>query len=153
VTIFYGILSAPDDNEDRRFSFANAGHPPPIACHADGAIEEIAGGASMLLGVAALPEGSRTSAIVNLPAGSTLLLYTDGLIEVPGESLTDSIERLKRTVAGGATLSPDALCDRLTGERDEGDQRDDIAILAIRLADPMAVTPQRSPVQAVHRDG
>lgn len=148
VTIFYGVLEAPNGDGDRTFRFANAGHPPPIACLAAGEATELDGGASMLLGVTAHPDGSRTSAAVEVTCGSTLLLYTDGLIEVPDESLTESIERLKQSAADGASITPDALCDRLTSDHDAADQRDDVAILTIRLAEPVGVTQQRLPTAA-----
>jgi serine phosphatase RsbU (regulator of sigma subunit) len=152
VTIFYGILSAPDDRGNRRLQFANAGHPPPIACRADGGVDELAGGASILLGAAALGEGNRATATVELVTGSTLVLYTDGLIEVPGESLTDSIERLKHAAVGGAALTPDQLCDRLADQLPAAQQRDDVAILAVRLSEPTGATRQRYPAQAVQRE-
>jgi len=136
VTIFYGVLSAPDTDGNRQLWFANAGHPPPIACHPDGRVEEITGGTSILLGVAALPEDERASGRIELTAGSTLLLYTDGLIEVPGESMTDSIEQLKQASSNGATATPTELCDQLTGQSTDV-QRDDVAILAVRLGLPV----------------
>jgi serine phosphatase RsbU (regulator of sigma subunit) len=147
VTMFYGVLSASDSQGNRQLRFANAGHPPPIACLAGGGSEEIAGAASMLLGVTSVPEGTRSSDAIELATGSTLLLYTDGLIEIPGESMTESIEQLKRATADGASMSPSELCDRLTSEQRKAEQRDDVAVLAIQLTDPSRTTRLRSPLQ------
>lgn len=63
--------------------------------------------------------------------GSTLLLLTDGLIEVPGEDLDESMAALDRTLA---TASPELeeLCDTLLETFGKG-KTDDIALLAARI--------------------
>jgi serine phosphatase RsbU (regulator of sigma subunit) len=144
VTMFYGVLGPADSSGAREFWYANAGHPPPLACRPGGGVDELDGGASMLLGVAAGPEGSRSSARIRLPAGSTLMLFTDGLVEVPGESLTDSLARLKASAAKCGEVPPDELCDRLVAGLPDTELRDDVAIIALRLADlsaPQAGAP------------
>jgi serine/threonine-protein kinase RsbW len=66
-----------------------------------------------------------------LPAGATLLLFTDGLVESPGADLDVGLERLREVAAGAAGAGPGELCDRLlealTGEH----RADDIALLAL----------------------
>ena len=58
----------------------------------------------MLLGarqpILGIPVTDTESAEVAFPAGSVLVAYTDGLIEVRGEAIDASVERLR--VAGGA---------------------------------------------------
>ena len=65
--------------------------------------------------------------------GSTLLLYTDGLIERRGESLAEGFRRLEKQ-SSQAPGEPEAFCDSLlnTLPADEAVE-DDIAILAVTL--------------------
>lgn len=141
VTIFYGVLGPIEASGARRLWYSNAGHPPPLVCRSDGGIDELDEASSMLLGVDAGPDGSRPSARVELDAGSTLMLFTDGLIEVPGTSITDSTAQLKATAAGCGEIPPDELCDRLIGTLADGPRRDDVAIVAIRLS---AMVPKQA---------
>jgi serine phosphatase RsbU (regulator of sigma subunit) len=67
-----------------------------------------------------------------LPAGSTLLLFTDGLVERRGSDLDAGTDRLRRAVAdlGGAPL--EELCDTLLSRLVPGAGEDDVALLAVR---------------------
>jgi hypothetical protein len=149
ITLFYGVLGAPDVAGGREFWYSNAGHPPPLACRSGSEVEELDGGASVLLGVAPAPEGSRPSDRTRLAAGSTLMLFTDGLIEVPGESMTDSLARLKAAAAQCGEIPPEELCDRLTADLPAGVLRDDVAVVAIRLGS----VPPRQAVAGDTPDG
>jgi hypothetical protein len=134
VTVFYGVLSAPDRSGSRRLVFANAGHPPPLVHAADGSVSELDGAESLLLGLASDRDDGRPQREVELQEGSMLLLYTDGLVEIPGESLTDLIERLKAvaaTIPGAA--SPDDACEWLLSRLPAGERRDDIALMVTQL--------------------
>ena len=67
-----------------------------------------------------------------LRPGATVLLFTDGLYERPGEDIDEGLERLRAVVEefdGPLQALVDAVCDQLVGE--EG--RDDVALLAVRL--------------------
>jgi anti-sigma regulatory factor (Ser/Thr protein kinase) len=67
-----------------------------------------------------------------LQPGSSLLLYTDGLVERRDVSLQDRLSQLAE-VAGGAEDDLDALCDRVIEVvLGEGDPGDDVALLAVR---------------------
>ncbi|MER6814794.1 SpoIIE family protein phosphatase [Spirillospora sp. NPDC000708] len=110
--------------------WCNAGHPPPVLIAQDGAttfLDEH----GMLLGNPDLT-GRRPDGTRELPPLSTLLLYTDGLIETRGTDLTDSLTGLRRHSAHLARLPVSELCDRLL-ERMEPSGEDDIAILALRV--------------------
>jgi serine phosphatase RsbU (regulator of sigma subunit) len=68
---------------------------------------------------------------IDLPPGSVQALYTDGLIEHPGQDITTGMARLARTLAAGPAPSLDELCDSVLagpGAR----ARDDIALLLAR---------------------
>jgi serine phosphatase RsbU (regulator of sigma subunit) len=69
-----------------------------------------------------------------LRPGTTLLFYTDGLIEARDRSLDDGMDDLQAFVEGLEDLSPQALCDKVVEWRLEAAVReDDICILAARL--------------------
>jgi sigma-B regulation protein RsbU (phosphoserine phosphatase) len=71
VTLFYGVLDA----RNRRLTYSNAGHPPPLLLRAGNLTELPAD--NMVLGID--PDEPYTQRVVDLKKGDTLLLYTDGL--------------------------------------------------------------------------
>ncbi|MGW0859084.1 SpoIIE family protein phosphatase [Streptomyces sp. NPDC002690] len=111
----------------RRVHVANAGHIPPLLRYPDGSTRYLTEHGP-LLGLS-LPHAPAVPYPVE--AGSTLLLLTDGLIEVPGEDLDDSLAALERTLAG-ASSPLEAVCDTLLETFGKG-KTDDIAILAARI--------------------
>jgi serine phosphatase RsbU (regulator of sigma subunit)/integral membrane sensor domain MASE1/anti-sigma regulatory factor (Ser/Thr protein kinase) len=116
--------------ETGELRLANAGHPPPLLALPDGTTRYVEAGLAVPIaasGAAPFPEASLV-----LEPGSTLLLYTDGLIERRDASLDQGLARLATEVAQGpAELDPllDRLLDRLGGD----DRPDDIAMLGLRL--------------------
>jgi PAS domain S-box-containing protein len=115
-----------------RVRWSNAGHPVPLLIHHDGRIEELAGPRpELMLGVD--PGTVRTESVVTVRRGSTLLLYTDGLVEGRDLSLDDGVARLKAALAELADRPLPELCDEVIARlRPEGLQ-DDVALVAIRL--------------------
>lgn len=106
-----------------------AGHPPPVLIPGDGRgpeLLEVARGP-----VIGIPDVSWGVHRHQLAPGDRLVLYTDGLVERVGETLTDSFERLLDTVRGIAEDGP-AVLDRLF-ELPEEPLRDDVAVLTARL--------------------
>ncbi|NHC16281.1 PP2C family protein-serine/threonine phosphatase, partial [Motilibacter deserti] len=110
-----------------RLRYSSGGHPPLLLRRPDGAVDTLDGADGLLLGVDSQP---RTTAFVTVPAGSTLLAYTDGLVERRGESLDVGLERLRRAFAAGPREVGE-LCDHLLAEL--GDSEDDVAVLALAL--------------------
>ncbi|MFI1469330.1 PP2C family protein-serine/threonine phosphatase [Streptomyces wuyuanensis] len=128
----YGIVRGPEDGP-WQLDYSVAGHPPPLLVTAQGDTRYLEGGRGLLLGVNT--EMARTGATEALPEQSTLLLYTDGLVERRGESFDHSLTRLRQHAAAIARHSPDSFCDELlTGLAPDG--TDDVALLALRLARP-----------------
>ena len=134
VTVFYAVLGPPDPDGNRVLTYANAGHLPPLVRAANGDVRLLSGGASVVIGAPGAE--ARPQAVEHLGAGATLLLYTDGLVEVPGEALDDSISRLADLLrAQPPAEGVEALCERVvTGCRHDGRQ-DDIAVLAVQLTE------------------
>jgi serine phosphatase RsbU (regulator of sigma subunit)/anti-sigma regulatory factor (Ser/Thr protein kinase) len=134
------------DTENGTLRFSNAGHPPPLVLRPDGSAAYLEGARAMPLGVTAEPEYEESG--VALEPGSTVLLYTDGLVERRGESIDTGLERLRAAVAE-FPQEPEALCDRLLERLVEADLADDVALLAVRALpqdlDPLDLTLPADP--------
>jgi hypothetical protein len=121
-------LYAQYDPRTRRCRFTSAGHLPPALCHSDGTTEFIDIPGGMMLGV----DPSRYPATdTELPPGSVLALYTDGLIEQPGQDIGIGMSRLARTLTASPARSLDQLCDSVLASLG-AHARDDIALLLAR---------------------
>ncbi|MFE6667462.1 PP2C family protein-serine/threonine phosphatase [Streptomyces sp. NPDC057697] len=112
-----------------RLHWTNAGHLPPLLAQPDGRTLFLEGGHAPVLGVD--PELRRETANIALPADSTLLFYTDGLIERPGEDIGRGLTRLRQHAAALAREPLSIFCDELLTRMGD-DQHDDIALLALR---------------------
>ncbi len=104
------------------------GHLPPVVVLPDGRVEMLSGGLSVPLAGLGVPHVQETRP---LPAGATLLVYTDGLVERREESIDVSLRRLRDAVAA---IGPDpaTLCERLPAELLEDERSDDVALVALR---------------------
>jgi serine phosphatase RsbU (regulator of sigma subunit) len=102
----------------------------------------------LLLGVA--PETKRREHVAVLETGSTVLLYTDGLVERRDRDLDAGAAELCRVLEGCVGLSLDRLCDVVLERLFLPDAQDDVAMLAVRLhrqdaPRPAVAGPQRVP--------
>lgn len=91
---------------------ANAGHPSPYFCRADGMLEAVTAGAGCAVGILEDPMFSSTS--FNLAHGDTLVLYTDGVIEAAdgsGNLFGDS--RLQTALYGGVGSRPHVIAENI----------------------------------------
>jgi PAS domain S-box-containing protein len=123
-------------------TLANCGHPRPLLLR-DGAIEEL-GCVGPMAG--AFDDGAWRCTEVPLRAGDTLVLYTDGVLDVVGERERFGAERL-RTVVGAAGSEPAALIEALADALERfgrGPQRDDTAIVALRFVGTAARSGRRA---------
>jgi serine phosphatase RsbU (regulator of sigma subunit) len=115
-----------------RMRWANAGHPPPLIIHPDGTVAELASWfGDLMLGVDHTVR--RRDSVVSLDRDTTVLLYTDGLIERRGSILDDGMERLRCAAAELAHRPLEELCDELIERLVDGTPEDDVALVAIRL--------------------
>lgn len=138
VTLFYGHLRT--ENGAAHLSYCNAGHPRPLLRATDGTVTELADGTRVLLGAIGTGTGPDTRpddvGEVDLPAGSLLLLYTDGLIERDGVDEDETLNCVRDIVADWRSEdSLEALSHRLL---DPPSTSDDTTVFAVRFADPVA---------------
>ncbi|MET9777865.1 SpoIIE family protein phosphatase [Streptomyces sp. NPDC006367] len=117
------------DNGLWQLTWTNAGHPPPLLVTRDGLTDYLTEGHSLLLGTGL--GASRPDATVMLPPGSTLLLYTDGLVEAPGRTLDEGLGRLRQHAAALAHRPLPSFADQLL-RRVQPPGLDDVALLALR---------------------
>ncbi|WP_306955805.1 SpoIIE family protein phosphatase [Streptomyces sp. B4I13] len=129
ATLILARVEAADDG-NWRLSWTNAGHPPPLLISHDGLAEYLTGGHGILLGTGA--RRPRADATSLLPPGSTLLLYTDGLIEEPGHTLDEGLHRLRRHAAALAHRPLASFTDLLLRRVRPAANDDDVALLALR---------------------
>ncbi|MFJ9636588.1 SpoIIE family protein phosphatase [Streptomyces sp. NPDC101178] len=133
ATCLYAVY----DPVSHRITIANAGHPPPVLLHLGGRAEVLRVPPGAPIGVG----GVDFEAVeLDAPAGATLLLYTDGLVESRLRDVWTGIEQLRERLAATAQLTgPDhsppleALCDDVLDMLGPGDRDDDIALLAARF--------------------
>jgi anti-anti-sigma factor len=126
ATLIYAVL----DPDTRTLSFASAGHPPPLLIGPDAQASYLMEGRSPPLGVT---KAAQAEATVTIEPGSTLVLYTDGLIERRHGSIDESMEAL-RTVVEGHDGDLNSLCDDRVLQPPRPESRgDDVALLMVRL--------------------
>ncbi|MBN0042624.1 SpoIIE family protein phosphatase [Streptomyces actuosus] len=115
--------------DGRRMVWTQAGHPPPVLLRG-GRARLLDRPAGMLLGASDTPRYE--AAELGLLPGDRLVLYTDGLVERPGEVIDLGLARLVRAVEAQASGPPGATAP-LHAELLESDQRDDVCVLDIRV--------------------
>lgn len=106
---------------------ARAGHPPPVVA-AGGSVAFLDGSSGTPLGTGGQDFRAQ---YVDLPPGSVLALYTDGLIETRGQDLDHGLAKLASALRHH-DRPLDALCDEVLGELLPGPAQDDVAILMVR---------------------
>jgi PAS domain S-box-containing protein len=127
TTVFLAVL----DTDSGEFCYSCAGHLPAVLAAPYSAPTLLAEAQSVPLAVHR--KASRPQASVVLPPGSTLMLYTDGLVERREMSIDEGIARVSATVAGGMNLSVDAVADAVLAEMAPASgYDDDIAIVIYR---------------------
>nr|WSY50885.1 SpoIIE family protein phosphatase [Streptomyces sp. NBC_00886] len=109
-------------------TLASAGHPPPVILLPDGTVSLVRLSPGPPLGVGGLPFEATE---VELPEGSLLALYTDGLIEARGQDLGIGMELLCKALSGPAP-SLEATCDNVLKALLPDRPPDDVALLLAR---------------------
>ncbi|MFD8225595.1 SpoIIE family protein phosphatase [Streptomyces massasporeus] len=132
ATCLYAVY----DPTTQRCLMARAGHPPPALVHPDGTVTYPALPAGPPLGLGGLPFDAVE---VGLPAGSQLVLYTDGLIEDRHRDVDQVLEQLREALAHPAR-APEETCQAVLDTVAPAHPHDDIALLVARVH---ALDPER----------
>ncbi|WP_433385039.1 SpoIIE family protein phosphatase [Micromonospora sp. KLBMP9576] len=132
TTVFCAII----DRSLGLLRYSSAGHPPGILVHPDGSAELLTRAGSVPLASVAVP--GRPEAGARLRPGSTLLLYTDGLIERRRELIDAGISRAVAALTQGRELPEGALADRMVRDLLPDTRHDDVAVLVYRHREPGA---------------
>ncbi|MFT2020112.1 SpoIIE family protein phosphatase, partial [Streptomyces sp. 796.1] len=132
ATCMYAVY----DPVAHRIVVANAGHPPPVLLHRGGRAEVLRVPPGAPIGVG----GVDFEAVeLDAPAGATLMLYTDGLVESRIRDVWTGINQLSERLTETARLTGpnppplEALCDEVLDMLGPGDRDDDVALLAARF--------------------
>jgi PAS domain S-box-containing protein len=128
ATAFAALL----DRERRTLTYSNAGHLPPLLLGATTRFLQEATAPPL----AATPEPERRpQATVELPAGSTIVLYTDGLVERRGEDIDVGLRRLAAVAEALAGSDCETLADQLLAQLQPagGVIDDDVAVVVVRF--------------------
>jgi serine phosphatase RsbU (regulator of sigma subunit) len=115
-----------------RLTISLGGHPPPLVLRKSGRVDQL-GQPGTLLG--ALPSPSLADVEAKLGAGDSLVLYTDGMLDLRDRSSEDDPGWLARRLEGAAGCSAEEVASKLAEaaiRRNGGEPRDDIAILVLR---------------------
>jgi serine phosphatase RsbU (regulator of sigma subunit) len=116
----------------RELRWTSAGHPAPLLLDPDGRARYLdATPSDPLLGI--FHAAPRRDHHVAVEQGSTLLLYTDGLVERRGEHLDTGLERLRVAAEQHHALPVEHFVDKLLAELGMIERGDDTAVLAVRF--------------------
>ncbi|MET9933285.1 MULTISPECIES: SpoIIE family protein phosphatase [unclassified Streptomyces] len=112
------------------FTWTNAGHPSPLLARPGHPVRQLQEHDLLLYpGLSA----RRTQHRLRLEPGSTLLLYTDGLVEEPGTSTERTIEQVARLLAANSSIPVEGLLEQIADQIAGRAHDDDIALLAVRV--------------------
>jgi PAS domain S-box-containing protein len=128
ATMFCAIV----DHAAGTVTYSCAGHPPPILVTAEGDCQLLDQARSLPLGM--LPAGwERQQATAALPAGATLMLYTDGLVERRNRPLDQGIDAAAVAMTERAGDHPDLVADHvMSAMTPAAGYDDDVAVLIYR---------------------
>ncbi|GAA2848113.1 histidine kinase [Actinoplanes cyaneus] len=132
ATVFCGVL----DPGNGQLRYSAAGHPPPIVALADGATHLLDQGRGRPIAIR--PDDPRDEATYELPPRTTLLLYTDGLVERRRQPLTAGIDEAVTAVRlGRRTPIEDLATEVMASLAPTGGYDDDVALLLYRQPGPL----------------
>ncbi|MEV0731945.1 PP2C family protein-serine/threonine phosphatase [Polymorphospora sp. NPDC050346] len=122
---------------ERRWTlwWSNAGHLPPVLITPDGAATLLWTPTDIMLGVD--PDAARGDHAATLAPGSTVVLYTDGLVDRRGVLIDDGLTDLIHALTDRQNLSAEQLCDHLLARYADSSE-DDIALVVLRIPSDIA---------------
>ena len=132
ATVVYArLVRRPDGSAE--LTWSNAGHPPPLLLAPGEQARYLTAGGSTMIGIeVGQPREAATEVI---PAGSTVLMFTDGLVERRDSDLDDRLELLRASAQAllVGVDHPGLLCQRLLAAAAREGSSDDAAALAVTL--------------------
>lgn len=139
ITLFYGIL----DPQTAELTYCNAGHNPPILLAPNGDATQIL---KTGIPIGIFPDANWFTRKLTFTPGSFLILYTDGVTEIPGAEgelfgearLLSTLQNVSQSTAASAEYLLRSVLDQVDAFRGEKTQTDDLTLVII----------QRSPLQA-----
>ncbi|HEX5253488.1 MAG TPA: SpoIIE family protein phosphatase [Mycobacterium sp.] len=139
ATVAYALIDTASQGGGATVSYSCAGHPYPLLVLPDGQAAFLESGRRAPVSVTgkgahdATDNPTGDTATAELPPGGLILLYTDGLIERPGETLDDGFARLQAAAAQCAGLPVESVCAELLARMaPPSGYRDDVVVLALR---------------------
>ncbi|WP_323177972.1 MULTISPECIES: SpoIIE family protein phosphatase [unclassified Streptomyces] len=151
ATCLYAIYDAVSG----RVCVARAGHPGPALVLPDGTVEFPEIPAGLPLGIGGMPFEATE---LEVPEGSRLVLYTDGLVERRDQDIDEGMEQLRGALAG-RDRTPEETCDDVLEALLSNRPGDDVALLVARTRtlDPARrvqweVAPDPSAVAGVRKE-
>ena len=130
ITMLYVLV----DPKTRSVACASAGHPAARVVHPDGSVTPVAG-RGLALGIESDQEYETER--VEAEPGSSIVLFTDGVLEARRDGELYGEERLDDLLARRAELDPQALAEAILADCRNfagGDLGDDCALVVLRLA-------------------
>ena len=129
ISCFYGLI----DTRNRKLSYANAGHCPPMLMRNGSCLRLKEGGP--VLGI--FPGRSYVQDEVELRAGDFLVLFTDGVTEAGNLSGQEFGEdRLQQLLTSGRNLSAAAMREQIMNAVTEfsgGIVDDDVTLMVLKV--------------------
>jgi anti-sigma regulatory factor (Ser/Thr protein kinase) len=125
ATLAYVLL----DPADEQFEIVSAAHPPAVLVEPDSEPRFVETQPGVPLGT--VQAATYTSETVAFPAGSTLVLYTDGLVERRDEPLDTGLDHLRRIAAGATDV--EKLCTEALERLLTSEPEDDVALIAVHM--------------------
>ncbi|GGR81851.1 hypothetical protein Snoj_39300 [Streptomyces nojiriensis] len=129
-TLVHARLDPSDDSPDWTLTWSNAGHPPPLIRTPDGHVIQLV--EHDILIHRSLGPYNRTEHRRRLSPGSTLLLYTDGLVERRGHDMDAAVTQLVALLARHGNRPLDEVLRRISNLLTDPAPEDDVVLLAVR---------------------
>ncbi|MFF4425557.1 SpoIIE family protein phosphatase [Streptomyces sp. NPDC001549] len=129
-TLVHARLDPAGDSPDWTLTWSNAGHPPPLIRTPDGHVTQLV--EHDILFHRSLGPFDRTEHQRRLSPGSTLLLYTDGLVERRGHDMNAAVAQLVALLARHGNRPLDELLRRISNWLADPSPEDDVVLLAVR---------------------
>ena len=128
ATVLYSRIHPGAAGLPPSLTYCSAGHPPPLVVH-EGKVTVLPSPQGPLVG---LVGGGYRAQTAELPAGATVILYTDGLLERRGETLDDGLRRLEDVVAALPAHDLERFVSDLLSAMAHDHHDDDIAVIVAR---------------------